>query len=306
MQKAFPESLLEFEHWFRTEEACRGYLAKLRWPEGFFCPHCGNGGAWRSRGALYRCHGCRRDVSVASGTVFHRSRLPLKVWFRIAWWVTNQKSGLNALGLQRMLGLGSYETAWLSLQKLRRAMVRPGRELLTGEVEVDETWIGGVRRGGSYRENKALVAIAVEIRGPGIGRIRLKKVRDNSTQSLVPFVRNSVVAGATVVTDGLWPYRMLPQHGYLHRPTVLEGKGREASNAVLPRVHRVASLMKRWMLGMHQAGINTDKIEPYLEEFTFRFNRRQSSSRGMLFYRLLQQCVDLGPTTLSDMTLKFD
>jgi transposase-like protein len=301
MSKAFPESLLEFEHWFRTDEACRDYLAKLRWPDGFRCPHCSTRGAWRSHGVLYRCYGCRRDISVTAGTVFHRSRLSLRTWFRIAWWMTNQKSGLSALGLQRMLGLGSYETAWLSLQKLRRAMVRMGREPLTGDVEVDETFIGGLRKGDHGKQSKTLVAIAAEIRGEGTGRIRLGRIDDNSTRSLIPFVRNTVLKGSTILTDGWWPYRAIVEHGYVHRATVLRGKDSAAINVVLPRVHKVASLMKRWMLGMHQGRIDGDKIEPYLEEFAFRFNRRLSPSRGMLFYRLLGQCVMRGPTTLGQI-----
>jgi transposase-like protein len=304
MPKAFPESLLEFEHWFRTEEACLDYLADLRWPDGFICPHCAGRGAWRSRGTLYRCHSCRRDVSAESGTVFHRSHLPLRTWFRIAWWMTNQKSGLNALGLQRMLGLGSYRTAWLGLQKLRRAMTRIGRDSLTGSVEVDETFVGGLRKGEYSRRSKTLVAVAAEIRGEGIGRIRLQRIGDNSTRSLIPFVQGCVAQGSTVVTDGWWPYAALPEHGFTHKPTTLRDKGREASRAVLPRVHRVASLMKRWMLGMHQGRVIGENIEPYLEEFAFRFNRRQSPCRGMIFYRLLQQCVLHAPTTYSQMTRK--
>lgn len=239
---------------------------------------------------------------MTSGTVFHLSHLPLRTWFRIAWWVTNQKSGLSALGLQRMMGIGSYETAWVSLQKLRRAMVRHGREHLTGHVEVDETFVGGLRRGEHSKRSKTLVAVAAEIRGEGIGRIRLQRINDNSTQSLVPFVRGCVAQGSTVVTDGWWPYVSLPKHGYIHKPTVLDGKGREASKAVLPRVHRVASLMKRWMLGMHQGRIVGDKIEPYLDEFAFRFNRRTSPTRGQLFSRLMEQCVIHGPTTYKQIT----
>jgi transposase-like protein len=296
MPKEFPESLLEFEHWFRTEEACREYLAKLRWPSGFICPQCSSTRAWLARRNYFHCAGCRRDVSVTAGTVFHRSHLPLRVWFRIAWWMTNQKSGLNALDLQRMLGIGSYETAWLSLQKLRRAMVRLGRDQLTGDIEVDETFVGGLKKGDYAKKGKTLVAIAAEIRGEGIGRIRLGRINDNSTQSLMPFVRNVAAGGSTIVTDGWWPYGTVVDHGYIHRPTTLRGKGDKAAITALPRVHRVASLMKRWMLGMHQGRISGDKIDPYLDEFAFRFNRRLSPSRGQLFFRLLEQCVVHGPT----------
>jgi len=301
MSKAFPESLLEFEHWFRTEEACLDYLAKLRWPAGFVCPHCSSRRAWLARRAYYHCASCRRDISVTAGTLFHRSHLPLRIWFRMAWWVTNQKSGLSALGLQRMMGIGSYETAWAGLQKLRRAMIRQGRDPLAGNVEVDETFVGGLKKGDHGRRSKTLVAIAAEIRGEGIGRIRLQRINDNTTASLIPFVRSSVAQGATVVTDGWWPYKAVVDHGYIHRPTVLRGKDAEVIRGALPRVHRVASLMKRWMLGMHQGRIDGDKIEPYLDEFAFRFNRRTSPSRGQLFYRLMEQCVIHHPVTYSEI-----
>lgn len=202
------------------------------------------------------------------------------------------------------MGIGSYETAWLSLQKLRRAMVRLGRESLTGNVEVDETLIGGVRRGGNPRENKALVVIAAEIRGEGIGRIRLAHINDNSGRSLIPFVSSAVAVGSTVITDGWHPYTGIGAHGYIHRPTVLLGKGREASKVVLPRVHRVAALMKRWILGTHQGRVEAGNITPYLDEFAFRFNRRKSPSRGQLFYRLLGQCLVHGPSTLNEIIKK--
>jgi len=304
VDKAFPKSLLEFEHWFRTEEACRAYLWKLRWPRGFTCPLCENHGAWEMEGAYYRCRTCLRDVSVTADTVFHRSRLPLRTWFRIVWWVTNQKSGLSALGLQRMLSLGSYETAWTCLQKLRCAMVRPERERLSGEVEVDEVSVGGHRRGGNSRENKASVIIAVEVRGGGIGRIRMHRIKKNATGSMLAFVEQSIAPGSTVVTDGEWAFGLLSALGYKHKPFVLRGHGKEASKAVLPRVHRVAALLKRWLLGVHQGRVDREKLDPYLEEFAFRFNRRSSRHRGMLFYRLLQQCVAYGPTTYKQIVHK--
>jgi transposase-like protein len=302
VRKRYPESLLEFEHWFRTDEACRNYLFELRWPEGFTCPLCANRGAWTMSGHLFRCQTCRRDVSVTADTIFHRSRLPLRTWFRIVWWATNQKSGLSALGLQRMLGLGSYQTAWTCLQKLRRAMIRPDRERLNGPVELDETSVGGHRRGSKYNENKASVVIAVEVKGAGIGRVRIRRISKNATGAMLAFVEKAVVPGATIITDGEWAFGLLAAMGFKHQPTVLRGRGKEASKAVLPRVHRVASLMKRWLLGTHQGRINPDTLDPYLDEFTFRFNRRNSPHRGMLFYKLLQQCVAYGPSTYQQIT----
>ena len=215
MAKAFPESLLEFEHWFRTEESCRDYLAKLRWPEGFICPRCGKPGAWTMGQPYSRCHGCLRDVSATAGTIFHRSHISLKTWFRIAWWATNQKSGLSAKGLQGLLGLSSYKTSWTALQKLRRAMIRPDREKLSGDVEVDKTAVGGHKRGGNSLANKAIVIIAVEIRGEGMGRVRLRRLRGPLAEPILEFVEQTVEDGSTIVTDGEWAFRLVKKRGCL-------------------------------------------------------------------------------------------
>jgi transposase-like protein len=212
------------------------------------------------------------------------------------WWVVGQKSGASAVGLNRVLGIGSDKTAWTWLHKLRRAMVRPGREPLTGEVEVDETFVGGVEQGGGRRHlgNKALVVIAAEIRGNGIGRIRMKRIADGSSDSLTTFIREAVEKGGVIVSDGLQSYRSLPEHGYRHTRRIVKGRPAEAS-ALLPRVHRVASLLKRWLLGTHQGAVSREHLDSYLDEFTFRFNRRTSQHRGKLFYRLVQQAVAVSP-----------
>ncbi len=297
MAKRFPTTLLEFEHWFRSEQACRDYLFRLRWPDGFRCPRCTHAQAWQSRRGLFHCGRCRADISLTAGTIFQGSKLPLRVWFRAVWWVTNQKSGVSALGLQRTLGLGSYETAWTCLHKLRRAMVRPGREQLSGKVEVDDTILGGRTRGkGGWHDRKVLVAVAAEVRGDRIGRIRLQRVRNPSRESLSRFVRSAIAPGSELITDGAWGYDGLAELGYVHNPTVLRGKGDAVSSLVLPRVHRIASLLKRWLLGIHQGRVSPDQLGYYLDEFTFRFNRRLSPHRGMLFYRLLQQAVEIQPT----------
>jgi transposase-like protein len=243
------------------------------------------------------CSGCGHQASVTAGTIFDRSHLPLKVWFRGIWWATNQKHGVSALGLQRMLGLGSYKTAWACLQKLRRAMVRPGRDRLTGQVEVDETYVGGLEPGGGRRHlgNKALVAVAAQVDGKGIGRIRLRRIPDASSRSLIPFVKEAVEPGSTVITDGWEGYEGLKAAGYKHKPRVISASGKTAST-LLPRVHRVASLLKRWLLGTHQGAVSRAHLDSYLDEFTFRFNRRTSRYRGKLFYRLLEQAVAIEPT----------
>jgi len=242
------------------------------------------------------CKCCGRQVSVTAGTIFHGTRSPLRLWFQAMWWVTVQKNGASALGLQRILGLGSYETAWTWIHKLRRAMVRPGRDLLTGEVEVDETFIGGVEEGGGRRHvgKKALVVIAAEVRGRGTGRIRLGRILDSSAVRILPFVRAAVAPGSTVITDGLPSYGALSASGYEHRQLVVRGSGQNA-DALLPRVHRVASLLKRWLVGTHQGAVARKHLPYYLDEFTFRFNRRTSRRRGMLFYRLVQHALAVDP-----------
>jgi transposase-like protein len=214
------------------------------------------------------------------------------------WWVTTQKNGASALGLQRVLGLKKYETAWTWLHKLRRAMVRPGRDLLTGRVEVDECYVGGLEEGRPGRLNlkKALVVVAAQEDGPGIGRIRMRQIVDASAASLMPFVRDTVEPGSLVHTDGWLGYDPLKSKGYKHQITFLKGK-KETPSELMPRVHRVISLLKRWLLGTHQGGVSHKHLEYYLDEFTFRFNRRRSHSRGKLFYRLAQQAVAVQPVS---------
>jgi transposase-like protein len=212
------------------------------------------------------------------------------------WFITSQKQGVSALGLQRTLGLGSYQTAWAWFHKIRRAMVRPGRDRLTGSVEVDETYVGAPEEEvhGRETEDKSIVVIAAEIRGKGIGRIRLQRINDCSSESLIPFARDSITPGAVIVTDGWRGYSPLSKEGYKHDVLNIKESGKPA-HKLLPRVHKVASLLKRWLLGTLQGGIHQKHLDYYLDEFAFRFNRRNSRSRGMLFYRLLQQAVAVEP-----------
>jgi len=297
----YPKTVLEFEERFSSEEACRAYVCQLRWPEGFVCPHCGGRKAWKTSRDLHRCSQCDRQVSLTAGTIFHDTHKPLRVWFRALWYVTNQKHGVSALGLQRVLGLGSYHTAWTWLHKLRCAMVRPGRDRLSGTVEVDETYVGGVKSGkpGRMASGKALVLVAAEDKGAkGIGRIRLHRVSDASAKSLIPAVEATIVPASTVRTDGWSGYGPLGSAGYRHR--VLR-EGATPGENPLPLVHRVASLLKRWLLGTHQGAVRVSHLDYYLDEYTFRFNRRTSRSRGKLFYRLVQQVVAVAPVTGQDI-----
>jgi transposase-like protein len=295
--ESYPFNLMELEAKFATEEACRAYLAELRWPAGFRCPGCGSEKAWPVRN-LWECGKCGRQTSVIAGTIFQDTHIPLPVWFRAMWWVTTQKNGASALGLQRVLGLKEYRTAWMMLHKLRRAMVRPGRDLLTGRVEVDECYVGGLEEGlpGRLNLEKALVVVAAQEDGPGIGRIRMRQIGNAAAESLMPFVQDSVAPGSLIHTDGWLGYWPLERHGYQHEVTFLKGKMKTASE-LMPRVHRVISLLKRWLLGTHQGAISHKHLDYYLDEFTFRFNRRRSKSRGKLFFRLAQQAVSVDPVT---------
>ena len=298
----YPRTLIELERRFATEEACRAYLFALRWPQGFACASCGSDTYWQDRRGRVICAGCQRQRSVTAGTIFQDSRTPLVLWFRAVWWVTSQKNGASALGLQRVLGLGSYETAWTWLHKLRRAMVRPGRDRLSGRVEVDETYVGGEEEGVHGRETykKALVVIAAQEDGDGIGRIRMRRIPNASAKSLMPFVRDAVEPGSLVHTDDWKAYRQLKKAGYKHKITRLSGKKKTASQ-LLPRVHRVASLLQRWILGTHQGGPSREHLAYYLDEFVFRFNRRTSAHRGKLFYRLLQNAVAVEPAPYASL-----
>jgi len=289
----YPRTQAEFEARFVTEAACWRYLVDLRWPDGVRCPHCGGSKAWVV-GHLFECAACGRQTSVTAGTIFQDTRTPLATWFRAMWWVTGTKTGTSALGLQRILGLGSYQTAWAWLHKLRRAMVRPGRDQLQGHVEVDESLVGGVGTHGRSTAKKALIVVAAEEVGHGIGRIRMRRMPDGSSDSLLAFVQEAITPGAEIHTDGWDGYAHLTRHGYRHRVTYLRGQHALASE-LLPRVHRVISLLKRWLLGTHQGAVTGPHLDYYLDEFTFRFNRRRSRHRGKLFFRLAQQAVAVDP-----------
>jgi transposase-like protein len=292
----YPRTLMEFESRFHTEEACWDYLVGMRWPDGFVCPNCQGRESWRTGRSLFHCTDCGRQVSVTAGTVFQGTRKPLQVWFHAIWWVTSQKNGASAKGLQQSLGLGSYQTAWTWLHKLRRAMVRPGRDRLGGLVEVDETYVGGREEApGRGAERKTLVAIAVEKKGRQLGRTRMAVVADGTRDELCGFVQACVEPGSTIRTDGWQGYRDLKNRGYTH-DRILQQRSTQEPSELLPGVHRVASLLKRWLLGTHQGAVSAAHLPYYLDEYTFRFNRRKSKSRGKLFYRLVEQAVAIEST----------
>lgn len=308
----YPRNWVEFEDWFASDEACSAYLEKLRWAGGFCCPACAviDTPGRATRGRLI-CRSCRHQSSVTAGTIFDKTRTSLRVWFAAAWYITGQKQGVSALGLQRVLGLNSYQTAWAMLHRFRRAMVRPDRDLLTGTVEVDEVFLA-LRRGsgvkhkhlgskGHDRSHLVAIAVAVEIHEPkGFGRIRLGRIQGPTTDSLLPFVRENIEMGSQVRTDGSAIYRPLTDEGFTHDKHVILGSTVPAHEP-LPGVHRIAALLKRWLLGTHHGAVDPKHVDYYLDEFTFRFNRRKSLSRGMLFYRLIQQSAVALPVTYANI-----
>jgi transposase-like protein len=291
---------VEFQLAFPDEEACREYLVACRWPEGHRCPRCGcaQASVHRKR-LLWQCSGCRYQVSVTAGTVLHRTRTPLHLWFWAAYLMTTATPGISAMQLQRQLGLSRYETAWLMLHKLRRAMVAPERAPLAGEVEVDECLVGGHEFGlpGRTHGAKQLVVVGVECRGAGSGRVRMQAIPDASEASLLGFVTSNVAAGAIVHTDGWISYRKLPARGYDHRPR--NASLVESLDEVVPRVHRVISNLKTWLRGTHR-GVSNEHLQVYLDEYTFRFNRRRNPMAA--FQTLLGLGSQQPPTTYAEIT----
>ena len=294
----YPRSTGEFQSWFGTDADCLDYLAWLRWPKGFVCPQCENPSGWAVVGGSFKCASCKKETAVTAGTLFDRRRTPLTVWFAVCWQFATAKDGVSAQSLQRTLEFGSYQTAWAMLHRLRAVLVRPGRDRLTGTVEVDETYFGGEEpglRGGRQKGKKILVGVAVELREPrGFGRCRMAVLADASAASLERFVTENIEAGSTLVTDAWSSYPPAVRDRYAHKPINVKRSGQPA-HVVLPGVHRVASLAKRWLASTHQGRFDEAHLPNYLDEWVFRFNRRRSTSRGLLIYRLLALAVNHDP-----------
>ena len=303
----YPRSLGEFRAWFGTDADCLDYLEWLRWPDGFTCPTCQHAGGWRLRDGRFECHDCGARTSVTAGTIFDRTRTPLTVWFTACWLFASGKDGISAQSLHRTLEFGSYQTAWTMLHRFRSVLERPGRERLSGTVEVDETFIGGKEpglKGGRARGKKVLTGIAVEVHEPkGMGRCRIAPLPDASAPSLHAFIVKNVQPGSTVITDG-WPsYCGIDKLDYVHVPRSQRAASARGDDPheLLPAVHRVASLVKRWLLGTHQGSFDGAHLPSYFDEFVFRFNRRRSRSRGLVFYRVLQRAVGHEPVRYDDL-----
>jgi hypothetical protein len=299
---AYPLSILEFQERFATEQACREYLFASRWPDGFVCPGCESlrAGVMHRRRLLWQCKDCAQQTSATAGTVMHKTHTPLRTWFWAAYLVATHHPGISAKQLQRQLALSRYETAWLILHKLRRAMVAPEREPLQHEVEIDECWIGGVGPGIKGREagDKTLVAVAIEVRVRGSGRLRLRPVADSSGPVLRQF--DTIARGAIVHTDG-WPsYNKIAQHDYEHRPrSQRAARARGDNDPILPRAHRAISDLKIWLAGTHRA-VSPEHLPVYLDEYVFRHNRRDTPMAA--FQTLLGLSANHQPTTYNQIT----
>lgn len=288
MKEEYPETMQEFAGKFRSEADCYEYLVKVRW-KVLLCPYCKHDKLWKYNiGKVYRCNNCKKDVRVTAGTVFHGSHLPLLTWFYALWLMVSQKQGVSALGMSRSLGIKRQKTGWELLSTIRSSMSQKGKEKLSGLVEVDETFVGGIHKGkrGRGALGKALVLVAVEDKGkPKIGRIRMQIIEDATSINVLKSIEDMIEKGSAIRTDELKSYEMLVKHDYKH-VVIKKDLSKEIDST--PPVHRMASLLKRWILGTHQGGIHLENLQSYLDEFVFIFNRRTSTSRGKLFYRLIQ------------------
>ncbi len=297
----YPTNQIEFEEVFNTEQNCIDYLVSVRWPHGFECPICGSIRSWKKSNNRFECIDCHKETTVTNGTIFHKSTKPLLVWFHAIWWMVAQKNGVSAKGLQKILGLGSYQTAWTWLHKFRRLMILSSRTKLKGVVEVDEVLVGGKTSGkrGRGAEGKSLVVVAVEVLGRRTGRTRMAKISDASSKSLIAFIEENIEPSSIIITDGWSSYNELSEKGYQHK--VQKATVKDEDEEVLPNVHRIASLLKRWLLGTHQSYLNKNKLEYYLDEYVFRYNRRTSKSRGLLFLRIIEQAVNAEPISYENI-----
>jgi len=303
MEIPYPDYIREFFLMFPDEKSCFDYLVKLRWPEGFICPACNvKSEPWVATRNRLVCQKCKHKIVATAGTLFEKTRTPLSTWFDAAWHVTTAKNGMSAKTLERTLGT-SYHVAWMMLQRFRVAMVNSERTKLVGTVEVDETLVGGVEEGGKRGRgtDKELVVIAVEVpEGKGLGRVRMKHIPDASGDSLIPFIQESVSVDAKLVTDGWSGYSKIVEHGYT-REIINISNSDDFAHVLMPGVHRIASLLKRWILGTHQGSVSDMHLQSYLEEYTFRFNRRKSNSRGLVFKRLLEHAISTKPIAQTDI-----
>lgn len=296
----YPKTQKEFELLFSDEQSCWSYLFDIKFPMGFECNICQSNQYWVLKKKIIRCKKCKKEISLTSGTIFQDSNLKLMDIFRVIWWMVAQKNGISARGIERVLGI-SYPTAWRWLHKFRRVLVIPQREKLSGTIEVDETFVGGKKKGkrGRGAEGKAIVVIAVEVFTKGTGRVRLAIIEDASRKSLNRFIKDNIEKGSTIISDAWNGYVDLAKMKY-KRQVINQSKQSDDENK-LPNVHRVASLLKRWLLGTHHNYANKGMLEFYLDEFVFRYNRRNAKSRGLLFYTIVYQALLSEPILMKNI-----
>jgi len=297
----YPRDQMQFDKSFSSENNCVKYLIEVKWPLGFKCDKCNATDYWLLSRKRLKCKKCATIVTITSKTFFDQTNKSLSLWFRAIWWMIAQKNGVSASGLQSILGIGSYKTAWVWLHKLRTLMTFPNREKLSGKVEIDETYVGGASEGkrGRGSENKSLVIIAVELLPKGTGRVRLQIIPTAEGKHLLKFIRENVETETTIVTDGWTGYTQLNKKGYVHIKQ--KQAGATTDEEMLPNVHRIAALLKRWLLGTHQNYTSHERLQKYLDEFTFRYNRRKSNSRGLLFHRIIEQAMCRKPILSLDV-----
>jgi transposase-like protein len=279
---SFPRTLRQFQLQFASEEACQEYLAACRWSEGYKCPRCAHDRGYALVGRRrWQCAACRHQVSLTSGTILHNTKTPLTLWFWAAYLMTTDKRGVSALLLQHQLGLQRYETAWMILHKLRRATVNAAREPLHGEVEIDDTWVGGTQAGirGSRQlrgRRAALVVVAVEKRGRASGRTRMAVIPDFRATTISSFITQNVAPGSTIHTDGLKSFAGLQEIGFKHIPRTqpLRTELSKGTPSVVPLADRAIGNLQEWLIGTHH-GVSRAQLQAYLDEFVFRHNRRK-------------------------------
>lgn len=306
--KDYPRTYREFVMMFPDNKSCTYFLYKLRWDDGFICPKYGVSSIpWDQTHKRLVCPYCRYQTSVTAGTIFDRTRTPLTIWLEVAWHLITAKNGMSAATIEQTLGI-SYRVAWTMLQRFRVAMVRSEREMLSGVVEVDETLVGGVDKGGKRGRGsqKSIVVIAIEVHeSKDFGRVRMCYIPDASSKSLTDFINDVVQPDSTICTDGWSGYNDIKSLGFNHEVTVAS-TSEDPSHVSMLRVHNIAALLKRWILGTHQGVFSRYHLQGYLEEFTFRFNRRRSKYRGLVFRRLLEQAVITSPITEKDVTYGYN
>jgi len=309
----FPRNLREFQRQFATEAACQDYLAACRWPDGFVCPRCGHRRAYRLPAhRRWQCVACRTQVSLTAGTVLHNTKTPLTIWFWAAYLAVTDKRGISALLLQRQLGLRRYETAWMLLHKLRRAMVNAARERLHGEVEIDDTWVGGPQAGirGSRQlkgRKAAIVLVAVEKRGAASNRLRMAVIPDFKQTTILAFVQQHIAPASTIYTDALKSYGGFEAAGMRHVPRKQPSRSalRRGVPSVVPLADRAIGNLQQWLTGTYH-GVSKGQLPVYLDEFVFRHNRRRTpmaafqtllglgSGRAPTSYRQIRGAQDVG------------